>query len=609
MIQTEVAVVDEFRRPTCSVRRSVSLTVFVEFHRHVLRKRNELRSQVIVQRNVLLGECDVATVVDGHPLAEPNAHATATHQRGRDRDVEVFVNVVRHAAIVHHECGVVHHVQRGILTCHGVQGDRRRHPNRSFGVHQDDQLLFLGHIATGIRGDVGAVEDRASRQVEASRLFRRAVHPNHFHHAVPIERTIVVDGELSLVAAEDLANLISLHGQCISAFVEVELNFKDVWSPQVRGFGVRDVQGVRDRGRVAALVNGSHGALDLVATCAVTCEGFTVFPSQLDGGVEVVGCAGPVLGRCGHPNAILHAPAVQCTVLDLEWVQAVGAVNGTVDVHILTLQHRGIIVLDVDVLLELTHVATSVLRVVSAGHAARVGAGVGQEGLVKPNVHHTGAIVHHVSGLVDVSAIDDNLCWGSRKIRTLCVDDCDFLTVNRFVAVVVVGHPEAEDDEVAWASRRELFDFLVERHGTACIHRLIATGVQWIPLAAVVNDIQARHVDAPTAGVVVQVAPLDRRVHGGVDERRRNGVIDQPHLIVVRRGVGNGVHDRIGQLDKLASAIGVLERGSAQIGNHVTREAHHRLSVQHPLPAKPTGESIFTIVVVRTLTKLESLVL
>ena len=174
------------------------------------------------------------------------------------------------------------------MASHGVQGDRRRHPYRSFGVHQDDQLLFLGHVAAGICGDVRAVEDRASWQVEASCLFRRSVHPNHFHNAAPIEGTVVVHGELGLSAAEDLADLLGFHRQRIATLVEVKLNFKDVWSPQIRGFRVRDVQGVRKGRRVATLVNRRHGALDLVAACAVSREGFAVFPRQFDRGVEVV---------------------------------------------------------------------------------------------------------------------------------------------------------------------------------------------------------------------------------------------------------------------------------------------------------------------------------
>ena len=51
-----------------------------------------------------------------------------------------------------------------------------------------------------------------------------------------------------MVAAEDLANLIGFHGQGISTFIEVELDFKDVWSPQSGSLSVCDVQRVRDRG-------------------------------------------------------------------------------------------------------------------------------------------------------------------------------------------------------------------------------------------------------------------------------------------------------------------------------------------------------------------------
>ena len=193
LVQAQIAVVDELWRTARSIWRGVGLTVLVELHRHVLRKRNEFRCFVVVQRNVLLGEGDVAAIVNGHPLSEPNANATTAHQHGRDLNVKVCIDVVEHTAFVHHERWVVDHVQRGILTSHRIKRDIRSLPNRGFRVHKDDKLIFLGHIATSICGDVRAVEDRTTWQVETSCLIRRTVHPNHFHNATPIERTVVVD--------------------------------------------------------------------------------------------------------------------------------------------------------------------------------------------------------------------------------------------------------------------------------------------------------------------------------------------------------------------------------------------------------------------------------
>ena len=108
------------------------------------------------------------------------------------------------------------------------------------------------------------------------------------------------------------------------------------------------------------------------------------------------------------------------------------------------------------------------------------------------------------------------------------------MAVDSFVAVVVVRQPKAKNDKVARTSRREFENFFVERHRAACVLGLIATGVQWIPLAAVVNDVQARNVNAPIAVVIMQIAPLNRCVPGRIDECGGNGVVHHPLLCVVR---------------------------------------------------------------------------